>query len=543
MSTRPRTTVSGWVALAVLSGAAYLAAQPSSSRVPAGADDRTVIHVLNRLGFGPTAGAVQRVRQLGVAAYIEEQLHPERIADGSLEPRLAGFSTLTKSTRQLADDYFLPALVERRARQRSAAAAATPGGDPPQTPGPMENMRLQRTVAAELSQQRILRAAYSERQLQEVLVDFWFNHFNVFVGKGAVRIYVTEYERDVIRPHVLGTFRDLLGATASSPAMLFYLDNWQSSAAPGARTSDEPPPRFGPRRQAFNRPDARGQVRRRGLNENYSRELMELHTLGVDGGYTQQDIQEVARAFTGWTIDTPRLGGAFRFDPRLHDDGDKVVLGRRIPGGGGRKDGEEVLDLLAKHPSTARFIATKLARRFVSDDPPPALVARAADRFRQSGGNIREVVRTIVTSPEFFAREAYRAKVKNPLEFVVSAVRALGVDAAGALPLVQAVRELGMPIYGAQPPTGYVDRAGTWVNSGALLNRMNFVISLGNGRLRAFRQASDIRSLPVDEARRAIISTALAGDVSEATAATAARAETTPQAIALLLGSPEFQKR
>jgi uncharacterized protein (DUF1800 family) len=543
MTTHTRTTVSGWVALAVLSGAVYLAAQPNPARVPAGADDSVVIHVLNRLGFGPTAGAVQRVRQLGVAAYIEEQLHPERIADGSLEPRLAGFSTLTKSTRQLANDYYLPALMERRARQRSAASAATPGGDPPQTPEPTENVRLQRTVAAELSQQRILRAAYSERQLQEVLVDFWFNHFNVFAGKGAVRIYLTEYERDVIRPHVLGTFRELLGATASSPAMLFYLDNWQSSAAPGARTSDEPPPRFGPRRQTFNRPDARGQVRRRGLNENYARELMELHTLGVDGGYTQKDIQEVARAFTGWTIDTPRLGGAFRFDPRLHDDGDKVVLGRRIPGGGGRKDGEEVLDLLAKHPSTARFIATKLARRFVSDDPPPALVERAGDRFRQTGGNIREVVRTIVTSPEFFAREAYRAKVKNPLEFVVSAVRALGVDVASALPLAQAVRELGMPIYGAQPPTGYVDRAGTWVNSGALLNRMNFAISLGNGRMRAFRHASDIRSLPADEARRALISTALAGDVSESTAATAARADTTPQAIALLLGSPEFQKR
>jgi uncharacterized protein (DUF1800 family) len=530
------------VALAVLSGAAYLAAQPNPSRVPAGADDRTVIHVLNRLGFGPTAAAVQRVRQLGVAAYIEEQLHPERIADEALEQRLAGFSTLTKSARQLADEYFLPALMERRARQRSAAAA-TPGGDPPQTPEPTENMRLQRTVAAELSQQRILRAAYSERQLQEVLVDFWFNHFNVFAGKGAVRIYVTEYERDVIRPHVLGTFRELLGATASSPAMLFYLDNWQSTAAPGAHTSDEPPPRFGSRRPAFNRPDARGQVRRRGLNENYARELMELHTLGVDGGYTQKDIQEVARAFTGWTIDTPRLGGAFRFDPRLHDDGDKVVLGRRIPGGGGRKDGDEVLDLLAKHPSTARFIATKLARRFVSDDPPPALVARAADRFRQTAGNIREVVRTIVTSPEFFAREAHRTKVKNPLEFVVSAVRALGVEAAGALPLVQAVRELGMPIYGAQPPTGYVDRAETWVNSGALLNRMNFAISLGNSRLRGFRQATDIRSLSVDEARHAIIATALAGDVSESTAATAARADTTPQAIALLLGSPEFQKR
>jgi uncharacterized protein (DUF1800 family) len=282
------------------------------------------------------------------------------------------------------------------------------------------------------------------------------------------------------------------------------------------------------------------QARRRGLNENYARELMELHTLGVDGGYTQRDVQEVARAFTGWTIDNPRAGGGFRFDPRLHDDGEKVVLGVRITAGGGQRDGVQVLDLLAKHPSTATFIASKLARRFVSDDPPPALVARAAERFLTTGGDIREVVRTIVTSPELFAPEAYRAKVKTPFEFVISAVRATGVDTASALPLVAALRDLGMPLYGAQPPTGYGDHADVWVNTGALLNRMNFAVAFSSGRLgrggraQASRPGADGHTL---------MAGALAGDVSDSTTSTVARAKTAEQAVSLVLGSPEFQKR
>jgi uncharacterized protein (DUF1800 family) len=398
-----------------------------------------------------------------------------------------------------------------------------------------------------------------------VLVDFWFNHFNVFVGKGQVRVYLTEYERDVIRPHVFGTFRDLLGATASSPAMLFYLDNWQSTAASDATTtaamSSERERRR--RRQEQQRrgragmpmppdglermrtlADAPPAQRRRGLNENYARELMELHTLGVDGGYTQKDVQEVARAFTGWTIANPRQGGPSRFEPRLHDDGEKTVLGRRIPAGGGERDAEMVLDMLAAHPSTARHVATKLARRLVADDPPAALVARAAQRFQQTGGDLREIVRIIVTSPEFFAKEAYRAKVKTPFEFVVSAVRATAYDAPSAQPLVQSVRELGMPLYGAQPPTGYPDRAEAWVNSGALLNRMNFALALASGRLRGPR-ARDAGGPPAasDAAGQTLVATALAGDISEATAGIVARASTGPQAVALIIGSPEFQKR
>jgi uncharacterized protein (DUF1800 family) len=552
------------VLVAFLAAGSQPGAEDRPSAVPPKPDDKTVTHVLNRLGFGPSPGALERVRQIGLSAYIDQQLHPERIADDAMAARLAGFTTLTKSSRELAENYFVPALMARREEQRRAGREA-PGSPPDparpemRSPEAMENQRMQRAPIAELSQQKILRAAYSDRQLEEALVDFWFNHFNVFVGKGQVRQYLTEYERDAIRPHVLGRFRDLLGATAESPAMLFYLDNWQSTAAEGAPTAASARPN---RRQAFPRGRQPGglqprrlapgrmppattpppqQTRRRGLNENYARELMELHTIGVDGGYTQKDVQEVARAFTGWTIENPRTGGAFRFDPRLHDDGEKVVLGRRIKAGGGQKDGQQVLDLLAKHPSTARFIATKLARRFVADTPPPALVSRAAARFSQTDGDLREVVRTIVTSPEFFAAEAYRAKVKTPFEFVVSTIRTINVEATNVLPLVGALRDLGMPLYGAQPPTGYVDRAETWVNSGALLNRMNFAVALTSGRLRALGPIP--LSPSADDARSTLISGGLAGDVSERTAETVARATTTPQAIALILGSPEFQKR
>jgi uncharacterized protein (DUF1800 family) len=278
------------------------------------------------------------------------------------------------------------------------------------------------------------------------------------------------------------------------------------------------------------------QNRRRGINENYARELMELHTLGVDGGYTQKDVQEIARAFTGWTIDQPRQGGGFRFDPRIHDNGEKVVLGVKIPRGGGKRDGEQVLDILAAHPSTARFIATKLARRFVADDPPATLVDRAAATFKKTGGDIREVVRTILTSPEFFAPAAYRAKVKSPLEFVASAVRASGADVRNGMPLVQAMRQLGMPVYMCQPPTGYSDKADAWVNTGALINRMNFALSLSTDR--RFTGGATAR-IPADEIARQV----LAEDLSPATMQTVSRASSEAQRIALLLGSPDFQKR
>ena len=529
--------------------------------VPARPDDRTIVHVLNRIGFGPSPGDVERVRRMGLQAYIDLQLTPERIGDERLQPRLAALTTLSKSTRELAAEYYIPAQMERRERQRQQAAAQDPSMA---APAPQSDaMRMERHALGEVMQAKVLRAAYSERQLEEVLVDFWFNHFNVFSGKGQVRMYLNEYERDAIRPHVLGRFRDLLTATAQSPAMLFYLDNWQSAApegaAPSAPDSRGPNARAG--RRPLNRPDrprpgaAPAQVRtpaelppalpgrRRGLNENYAREIMELHTVGVDGGYTQQDVHNVARAFTGWTIANPRQGGGFYFDPRMHDDGEKIVLGRKLAAGGGRKDGEDVIALLARHPSTARFISTKLARRFVADEPPPALVERAAATFRESDGNIRDVVRTIVTSPEFFAAEHYRAKVKTPLEFVVSAVRAVNVDLPSALPIVAALRNLGMPIYGCQPPTGYADRGDAWVNAGALLNRMNFAVSLTTER----RFAAGVRAQRAAAAPAVtsdtVIASMLAGDLSQSTAATIGKAATEPQALALVLGSPEFQRR
>jgi uncharacterized protein (DUF1800 family) len=573
MQVRNLVRIACVVALIQLTG---VLAAPLASGIPAHPDDKTIVHVLNRLGFGPAPGDVERLRRMGLDKYIDQQLRPETLADAGMAARLSGLDTLAKSSRELAEDYFGPALMERRRMKEQAAAQPADEAKDKRdmrTPEQMELMQAQRRVFTDLAQQKILRAAYSERQLNEVMVDFWFNHFNVFAGKGQTRTYLTEYERDAIRPNALGTFRDLLGATAQSPAMLFYLDNWQSAAPAGAPTSATANNRRGqsttagrafgrrgrfgmppPGRTIADLPPAAQNRRPRGLNENYARELMELHTLGVDGGYTQKDVQEVARAFTGWTIANPRQGGGFQFEPRMHDDGEKLVLGHRLKAGGGKRDAEEVLDILAAHPSTAHFIATKLVRRFVSDQPPTSLVDRAAARFRDTRGNIREVVRTIVTSPEFFAPDAYRAKVKTPFEFVAAAVRATSADAVNAMPLVQAMRDLGMPPYQCQPPTGYADRADAWVNTGALLSRMNFSVALTNGRLpgvkTVFADTRAAASAPettpagsLDAARDTIVDEILAGDLAPSTRATVAKASTPAQAIALLLGSPEFQKR
>jgi uncharacterized protein (DUF1800 family) len=551
------------VVVATTVGAAGQAGQVKSA-VPQKADDRSIVHVLNRIGFGAAPGHIERVRALGLSAYIDQQLHPERIDDSELATRLAAFDTLSKSTEEMATQFYLPAQMARRALQRQQAqepAEMTPT-QREMSPDQTEAVRKERQALLQLMQAKMLRAAYSDRQLEEVMVDFWFNHFNVFSGKGQVRVYLNEYERDAIRPRVLGTFRELLQATAESPAMLFYLDNWQSSApegartaAPGtegARTSRRNPNRMSQPAGGTTRPRTLADLppglrnRRAGLNENYARELMELHTLGVEGGYTQKDVQEVARAFTGWTIANPRQGGAFRFEPRMHDDGEKVVLGHTIKAGGGKKDGDTVLDLLASHPATARFIASKLARRFVADEPPKTLIDRAARRFTETGGNIREVVKGIVTSPEFFAADSYRAKVKTPFEFVVSAVRATGTDTSNAMSLVLAVRNLGMPLYGCQPPTGYSDKAEAWVNSGALLNRMNFAISLTAStveRRTARRSPQDRDGAGPTVTSDALVASALAGELSETTAATVAKAATPPQALALVLGSPEFQRK
>jgi uncharacterized protein (DUF1800 family) len=536
-----RTAVA--LGLALTSGA--VATRPTAASLPS--DDKAIAHVVNRIGYGPRGGDVARIREMGLQRYIDQQLHPERIADAGMSARLSGLTTVVMSSRQIAEQFERPQLELRRER-RQQAAAGTGNQDQPPQPTPEMRQRANQVVI-ELSQQKLLRAIYSERQLQEVLADFWFNHFNVDARKGRDRFMLTDYEREAIRPHVLDKFRNLLEATAKSPAMLFYLDNWMSADPNGPHIDPRNGARAGPGRwrgRAFFPPmpavqNQPAQAKRapRGLNENYGRELMELHTLGVDGGYTQKDVTEVARAFTGWTIENPRDGARYRFEPRIHDPGEKIVLGHRIKAGGGESDGEQVLDILSRHPSTARFIATKLVRHFVSDSPPASLVDRVAAKFQETDGDLREVMRTILTSAEFLSPEAYRAKVKTPFEFLVSAMRATGADVQDATPLVRAMQQLGMPMYNCQPPTGYKDTADAWVNTGALVNRMNVALALASNRMRGI--TVDIRQSPVDSHESA--ATILSGDVSEATLATISKATTAPQMTALTLGAPEFQRR
>jgi uncharacterized protein (DUF1800 family) len=433
----------------------------------------------------------------------------------------------------------------------------------------------------EVQAAKLLRAVYGDRQLDEVLTDFWFNHFNIFIGKGADRYLVTAYERDVIRPHVLGKFSDLLIATAKSPAMLFYLDNWQSEgpdsdAALGVPARAQKAGMSAPLRRGVMYPlphpqpppansQNSQQKRRNGLNENYARELMELHTLGANGGYTQQDVTQVARVFTGWTIEEPRLGGGFVYRPRLHEPGEKTVLGHKIKEDG-ENEGIQVLELLAHQPATARFISTELAQRFVSDDPPPSLITAMSKTFLKTDGDIRAVLETMFTSPEFWAPESYRARVKTPFEFVVSSLRATQADIADPQPLLGVLNKMGMPLYGMQPPTGYSTKADVWVNSAALLDRMNFGLTLATNRLpgTTFNLAPLLDGEPVAGAdpyqtQLKLEQTLVAGDISKQTHETIEERIVGPQAMpqfadashpanvnviaGLLLGSPEFQRK
>jgi uncharacterized protein (DUF1800 family) len=619
-SARTRYAVWGFAAVvlvaALVFGAPFLAADKKAGggkgRLPATqlSEEEAILHALNRLGFGPRPGDVERIRRMGLEKWIDGQLRPESLSDSAVAARLERFTTLGMSSEQLLQAYPPPQVAARQAgmtpeefrkqreemaRQREERRAAREAGDPmdpmeprgrgrdnldPNNP-PMrlEDARGPQRIVGELAMAKMTRAVYSERQLYEVMVDFWFNHFNVFAAKGADRWLITSYERDVIRPHAMGRFRDLLHATAKSPAMLFYLDNWMSADPKAAekleRELAERRQRFfrrfgGDPRMAQRGRDAQQQAqqfRRRGLNENYARELMELHTLGVDGGYTQQDVLEVARCFTGWTLRAPRRDPEFHFDARLHDTGAKTVLDRKISAGG-MKDGEMVLDLLARHPNTAKFISAKLARRFVADEPPAALVERMAKTFLETDGDIRAVLRTMVESPEFWSREAYRAKIKKPFELVASAARAVGADVDVALPLVMWSARIGEPLYLCQPPTGYADKAEAWVNTGALLNRLNFTLALASGRMRGLRVdlASLVGAEAADDPQRALdraIRVFLAGQISPETRATLekqlsdrsawdglrATLEEQPEEISLgviaglVLGTPEFQRR
>jgi uncharacterized protein (DUF1800 family) len=513
-------------------------------------EDQRILHVLNRLGYGPRPGDLERVRQMGVERWIQRQLEPERIPDTVLEAALGDYPVLAMSAADLYRDYPPP---RQQDVQRFQSGQMTPQEIrevfPPE--------RRPAVINAQLQSAKITRAVLSERQLQEVMVDFWFNHFNVYALKGPVRWMTAAYEREAIRPHALGRFRDLVVATAHHPAMLYYLDNWLSTrddlVVPG-----------------------RG---RRGLNENYARELLELHTLGVDGGYSQQDVVEVARCFTGWTIERPQQGGGYLFRPLAHDRGAGRVLGTTIPAGGGQEDGLAVIDLLVRHPSTARFIATKLVRRFVRDDPPKALVDRVAGVFRKTDGDIRAVLVAIFASSEFISADTYHAKTKTPLEVVASAVRALdgrlepppapGAPAravGGGLTLARQVARLGAPLYEAQPPTGYPDVAEAWVNAGALLGRMNYALALAENRLPGVRTDVGRFVQGVDRGQPAavldrIVSVVLQGEISASTRQVLVSQLDSPEIVratvddrgprntdveklaALVLGSPEFQRR
>jgi uncharacterized protein (DUF1800 family) len=458
-------------------------------------------HALNRLAFGPRPGDVEHVLRMGVDRWIELQLHPGRIDDRKTERVLAALPHVSWSADRLLREYPPPGAVLAAARRRGDTALT--GRDSAQL---RRQAQRGRRFVTDLLAAKVARAVVSDRQLQEVLTDFWENHFNVFIGKAQVRYYLADYTRDAIRPHALGRFRDLLGAVATSPAMLLYLDNAQSVA--------EAPP-TAPRR----RPPA-AQRRTRGLNENYARELLELHTVGVDGGYTQEDVINVARALTGWSLNPPRLGRTgFVFRRAAHDAGEKVVLGHRLRAGRGIEDGEQVLDILSRHPSTARFIARKLAVRFVSDSPPDELVDRAAATFTRTSGDIREVVRTIITSPEFFSRQAYRSKVKSPFEVTVSALRALAAQADTTPLTAGLIARLGQPIYGHQAPNGWPETGSAWMNTGAILNRINLGLFLAADRvpgapLRGWPAYDSLARAPREMQVDAVIESFLGGRVS-----------------------------
>jgi len=498
-------------------------------------------HVLNRLGFGPRPGDIERVLATGVSKYIAEQLHPEKTADSLVAEKLAEFETLTLSNEELFERFALPLIQAKRERRREMASQAETKNDETQEPRMREKIppaqRPQRVIG-ELQAQRLLRAVYSERQLEEVLLDFWMNHFNVDARKA--RVFTVSHERDAVRPRVWGKFEDLLLATAKSPAMLVYLDNARS-VAPGTTLADLRPRR---RLPAEKKEEGRAPL---GLNENYARELLELHTLGVDGGYTQKDVTELARVLTGWSMD--RRTGEFVFRAALHDRGEKVVLGQKIAAGGGIEEGEKMIRFLALHPSTARHLAAKLSRRFVSDEPPASLVDRVAKVYLKSGGDLRETVRAVVTSREFFEPAAYRAKIKSPLHLVASTIR-VGFGATdGRRPVAQAIAKLGEPLYLCQPPTGFGDTASDWVSAGALIGRMNFAADVAQGRIAGTKldlarlsPAGPESEKALRDLSKSILGAELSKESLQAIAGKLGESFDLPLATGLLLGSPEFQR-
>ena len=552
--------------LSVAVGAALSLTTALAGQSLSGRDSAT--HALNRLAYGPRPGEVDRVVRGGVMRWIDEQLAPEHIDDAALATRQRDFDLLTYRRDDLARLYFdvQRARRERLQAQRADSMMAPPADQAEQTP---EGLRARR-LAGQFQELAVVRAALSERQLQEVMVDFWTNHFNVFLGKGADRFLMPSYIEETIRPHALGKFADLLVATAHSPAMMFYLDNWES-VAPGSR----PPqlarggrfgfPRFAdPRARPgfFPRDPMRADSLRRraeqrmpqGINENYARELLELHTLGVDGGYSQQDVIAVARIFTGWSIAQPQRGGGFEFHDWAHDRGAKTALGVAYPAGHGEDEALRLLAFLANSPATMHHVSRQLCSRFVADDPPDGCVDAAAAAWQRTGGDIREVLRAIFHSPDFWAQQNVRAKVKTPLEFVISAVRAVGADPDTTARLAQVVARLGQPLYLHVAPDGYAERQEDWLNSGALLARMNAAVAIAAGRLPGATVNLD-SLVPATGDRDALVAAVndriLAGTMSEHTKAVirdqlsdiSDPKQARALAIGLALGGPDFQRQ
>src|SRR6202050_231871 len=564
--------------------------------------DEAIMHAMNRLGYGPRPGDVERIRKRGLEKWVDQQLHPDSMDDSALDGRLQRYPTLNLPAKKLIQDYPQAGQVikqegiskeqyeeQMKEKQREAESQVMVTGNENLDKAQQQLAKLQGPgrIVAELSMAKVDRAVYSNRQLQAVMEDFWFNHFNVFAQKAEDKWLLPAYMRDTISPHTLGKFEDLLLATAKSPAMLIYLDNFDSADPAavrrmeaekamrrarygGAFAGGEPPTpgTFPGPVTSTSAPGANAATaakkQERGLNENYGREVMELHTVGVDGGDTQKDGIQMAGCLTGWTIRTPRKDPEFFFDDRIHSQGKKVVMGRTFSYGG-EKDGEEALKMLANHPNTATFISTELARHFVSDNPPPALIQRMSAEYSATQGDIRSVLKTMIYSPEFWSKESYRAKVKTPYELVASTARALNAEVTITLPTAQWVGRMGEPLFLCQPPNGYSDKAETWVNTGALLNRLNFALSFATDKVAGatvgLKKEYGERSAHNPSAALSQAIDAFLGDqISEQTRATLTARLNDPQILqaslddpvkqvnegliaGLVLGAPEFQRR
>jgi uncharacterized protein (DUF1800 family) len=468
--------------------------------------DPKILHIINRLSFGPRPGDITKVEHIGIEAYIQEQLTPEQIVEpASLSVQLSQLDALAMTPVQLRDYATTIGIKEPTAMQKSLSRIRS-------------NQLLQQAV-----QGRLLRAIHSPRQLQEVMVDFWYNHFNVDASKGVGNIWVGAYEQQAIRPFVLGRFRDLLGATAHHPAMLHYLDNSQNRVIGGKTTP--------------------GKISQ--LNENYARELMELHTLGVDGGYTQRDVTALAKILSGWGIIAPNKTSnhifGFEFYPKNHDFSDKVFLKQKIKGSG-KAEGELALDILAKSPATARHISYKLAQYFVSDRPPTSLVKRLSQTYLTTDGNIRAVLNTLFRSPEFWDAKNINNKFKTPYQYAISSVRATGVEVKNVSPIVNILQQLGMPVYRCPTPDGYKNTQGAWLNADGMTRRLNFATAIANGSLPFSSSGKKSQANIAKPLDSEILAQTLGNYFSTKTQNAIA---SSPQNIrsALILGSPEFMRR